>query len=1344
MTSKDINNLVINKVENQEVYDYMVENNLINENELYLVQGDNLDNEIDDKLKDFYTSEQVDDLLSDKLDKNVINDNISTTTTVYSSNKVNTLIENNETSVINTINNSLGNQLSTHTSDKNNPHEVNAEQIGLGNVDNTSDMNKPISTAQRNAIDNAVSTANSYTDTKVANLVGAAPETLNTLEEVARAIEDNEDVVSALNDAIGSKASQSDLESLQNVVNNKASQDDLTTLQNNINNTIDSKISTHTSDKNNPHEVNAEQIGLGNVDNTSDINKPISNATQQALNELDNKISNIYTSEQIDNLLNEKLDVDVINDEESSTTSVYSSNKIENLISNIGGGSGTSIILENNNEVKLKSFSGISNSTNYKYEECENLPYDFYQGCAVVYNNEIHILGSYTSSYRKYHYKFDGTTWTQLEDLPYNFYQGCAVVYNDEIHILGSYSSSYYKYHYKFDGTTWTQLEDLPYDFYQGCAIVYDNEIHIMGSYASSSYYKYHYKFNGTTWTQLEDLPYDFYGGHAVVYNDEIHTLGSYSTSYRNYHYKFDKLTSTWTQLEDLPYDFYQSSAVVYNDEIHMLGSYNSSYTKKGCKFDGNVYSKLEDLPYDFYQGSAVVYNNEIYILGGYQTRKFCYKYTRDVVNSNDIEITSINLENEKTIPFKLPYAISDNSNEKITLNHFNINSNYNPSWEELENLPYDFYQGCAIVYDNEIHIMGSYASSYRKYHYKFDKSTSTWIKLNDLPYDFYQACAVVYNDEIHILGSYASSYRKYHYKFDGTTWTEVSTLPYDFYGGNAVVYNDEIHMLGSYASSYYKYHYKFDKLTSTWTQLEDLPYNFYQGCAVVYNNEIHILGSYSYSYYKYHYKFDGSAWTEVSTLPYDFYQGSAVVYGNNLFIVGGYSDESVRKFYKFNRKWERLNDLPYNKYQSCAIVYEKKLQLLGGDGDSSRYKLYYEYELDEFKNASLNGMNINDNVDIPIIFSTNIFLKNKTIEDFKWDKLETIFSKYFYQAEIVNFNDEIHILGDVSNGGTNHYKWDGENWYDIGTLPYTFTKTSVMVYKNELHMLGGNDGTSEKYHYKFDGSTWTEVSTLPTSNSGLLSIVHDDYIYLFNYNSTTTICYKFNGSTWETCTIVNDNKNFRTCTFVVYNGKIHIIGEINGVYKHCVVNNISNNSIEIIELSQLDISTVPVGGHPIKAIVYNNKIHCYYYPDYYNLCCIIYNGSTWYKKYDNIITINSNSHYPFIFNDKLNIFTTSGFYSNRSHFVFRESIYDVYETYGLKNQLINISKDSMNMSSNISKTQNGYLVTSEGIVEIAVLNEQSDSCINDITSSNQTTYSSEKIDGLINELREIINSINA
>lgn len=66
--------------------------------------------------------------------------------------------------------------------------------------------------------------AKSYTDTKVASLVNGAPETLDTLKEVADAIKVNENVVAALNSAIGDKANKSDVE---NLLNNKADKIDV-------------------------------------------------------------------------------------------------------------------------------------------------------------------------------------------------------------------------------------------------------------------------------------------------------------------------------------------------------------------------------------------------------------------------------------------------------------------------------------------------------------------------------------------------------------------------------------------------------------------------------------------------------------------------------------------------------------------------------------------------------------------------------------------------------------------------------------------------------------------------------------------------------------------------------------------------------------------------------------------------------------------------------------------------------------------------------------------------------------------------------------------------------------
>lgn len=53
----------------------------------------------------------------------------------------------------------------------------------------------------------------------------------------------------------------------------------------------------HIENNDNPHSVNKEQVGLENVDNTSDLDKPISNDMQTALdNKTDLGIFNNHTS----------------------------------------------------------------------------------------------------------------------------------------------------------------------------------------------------------------------------------------------------------------------------------------------------------------------------------------------------------------------------------------------------------------------------------------------------------------------------------------------------------------------------------------------------------------------------------------------------------------------------------------------------------------------------------------------------------------------------------------------------------------------------------------------------------------------------------------------------------------------------------------------------------------------------------------------------------------------------------------------------------------------------------------------------------------------------------------
>lgn len=101
------------------------------------------------------------------------------------------------------------------------------DKADVNHTHSASDLGADVSGSAENALKNA----NAYTDTKIANLINSAPTTLDTLGEIASAMKENDNVVAALDTAIGTKANASDL-------------------------------SAHVSNKNNPHSVTLAQLGV--------------------------------------------------------------------------------------------------------------------------------------------------------------------------------------------------------------------------------------------------------------------------------------------------------------------------------------------------------------------------------------------------------------------------------------------------------------------------------------------------------------------------------------------------------------------------------------------------------------------------------------------------------------------------------------------------------------------------------------------------------------------------------------------------------------------------------------------------------------------------------------------------------------------------------------------------------------------------------------------------------------------------------------------------------------------------------------------------------------------------
>ena len=159
---------------------------------------------------------------------------------------------------------------------------ITKSMVDLANVDNTSDANKPISTATQSALDLKVSS--SVVDTSLnlkANLasptftgtVGGITKSMVGLANADNTSDANKPISTATQTALDLKVSSSVVDTSLNLKANLAS-----------------PMFTGTV-----YGITQSMVGLANVDNTSDANKPISTATQSALN-LKASISNTDAS----------------------------------------------------------------------------------------------------------------------------------------------------------------------------------------------------------------------------------------------------------------------------------------------------------------------------------------------------------------------------------------------------------------------------------------------------------------------------------------------------------------------------------------------------------------------------------------------------------------------------------------------------------------------------------------------------------------------------------------------------------------------------------------------------------------------------------------------------------------------------------------------------------------------------------------------------------------------------------------------------------------------------------------------------------------------------------------
>lgn len=176
--------------------------------------------------------------------------------------------------------------------------KITAETERATQAENTITTNyKAADTTLQSNINNEATTrseADAALDSKISKEVSDRTQAISTLQgsldtEIARATKAEQDITSAY------EAADTTLQNNINAINNsKGVANGIATLDQNglvpssqlpsyVDDAVQTNLETHINNKTNPHEVTKAQVGLGNVDNTADTDKPISTATQTAL-----------------------------------------------------------------------------------------------------------------------------------------------------------------------------------------------------------------------------------------------------------------------------------------------------------------------------------------------------------------------------------------------------------------------------------------------------------------------------------------------------------------------------------------------------------------------------------------------------------------------------------------------------------------------------------------------------------------------------------------------------------------------------------------------------------------------------------------------------------------------------------------------------------------------------------------------------------------------------------------------------------------------------------------------------------------------------------------------------
>lgn len=235
-------------------------------------------------------------------------------------------------------------------------------------------------------------------------------------------------------------------------------------------------------------------------------------------------------------------------------------------------------------------------------------------------------------------------------------------------------------------------------------------------------------------WKPKKETPKEVQAGYSVVLNDEIYLIGGQSTNNHFYTetYKYNSTTDSWLQLANIPTGRINFIAATIEETIYTIGG--DPFLNKNEAFNNSTWQTKAPMPTGRQHIAGCELNGIIYVLGGLES----WDIISDKVEAYNPATNS--WTSPTTLPIPKHNIITASYNDEIfviggeirngtdiwpisqTLEIYNVNSK---EWRKGGYLPEHICQGKAIVYNNEIYVIGGWTYDTN---FDFIVTNSVWI----------------------------------------------------------------------------------------------------------------------------------------------------------------------------------------------------------------------------------------------------------------------------------------------------------------------------------------------------------------------------------------------------------------------------------------------------------------------------------------------------------------------------------------------------------------------------------------------------------------------------------------